>query len=85
VTSPDPNSRALRGAISGAVRRGDPDLEAELRHELKLRNVEAAILRVLDGTRLTPLEVRRLRLVVEAQALPRSKPAEPAEDARVAV
>lgn len=61
----DPNDRALRGEISGAVRAGNPELAAELRHELGLRNIERAVAKYLGERRLTVIEVRRLRRVLE--------------------
>jgi hypothetical protein len=79
VTFTDPHSRILRGALSGAIRRGDLDAEREMRHELKLRAIETAIVKLLDGTRLTALEVRRLRQVIEENG-PQRKPAERAAD-----
>jgi hypothetical protein len=76
----DPESRALRGAISAAVRGGDRETEAELRRELALRNVERHIERQLTGLRLTAAEMRRLRTALDAHGPQRrGKPAEPTE------
>lgn len=43
-----------------------------MRHELMLRAIETSIVKLLDGTRLTALEVRRLRDVIEANGPRRS-------------
>jgi type II secretory pathway predicted ATPase ExeA len=67
---PDPHDRRLRGEISAAVRMGRPELEAELRRELCMRNIERAIGKYLNGTPLTPMEQRRLRLVLEEHGQP---------------
>jgi hypothetical protein len=72
----DPADRRLRGAISAAVRNGQPELEAELRHELGLRNIERSIIKNLGDSRLTAIELRRLRDALERHG-PKYKPAEP--------
>ena len=78
LMSADPHSRALRGALSGAVRNGDQDLEAELRHELMLRNIETAVAKLLGDVRLTGVEVYRLKMVVEGFG-PRAAKAAPVD------
>jgi hypothetical protein len=50
---PDTSDRRLRGEISAAVRNHRPELEAELRRELALRNIERAVTRYLDGAPLS--------------------------------
>lgn len=82
----DPDDRVLRGEISGAVRARNPELADELRHELRLRNVERAFRQQLDGVRLTGIELRRLRRALEQYGPSSIRPAEQTEDdAAVAV
>jgi type II secretory pathway predicted ATPase ExeA len=65
VTLSDPSDRRLRGEISAAVRNGQPELEAELRRELALRNVERCLVKQLGDRPLTTMELRRLRVTLE--------------------
>lgn len=62
----DPSDRILRGEIAAAVHHRRPELEAELRHELALRNVERCFVKHLGGRNLTTIEMRRLRLALES-------------------
>jgi type IV pilus biogenesis protein CpaD/CtpE len=65
----DPNSRRLRGALSGAVRAGNREAEAELRHQLSVANVARAFEKNLGDQRLTAAEAHRLRQLVDLYAL----------------
>jgi hypothetical protein len=67
VQKTDPHSRALRGEISGAMRAGDTELAEELRQQLRLRNIETAVVRQLEGApRLTAVQLRYLRKILES-------------------
>jgi hypothetical protein len=82
----DPNSRRVRGAISAAVRGGHAELEAELRRELDIDNIERALVRGVGDRPLSTSEFRRLRTVLEELG-PKRKPAAvttPAPDEHVA-
>lgn len=69
----DPHSRALRGAISVAVRAGDRESEVELRRELALCNIERALDREIGDQALSAAELHRLRMALDAHAADPSK------------